>query len=113
MGLLPSALALRLLFEKQGLQSFTNPGKCCIQPFALIDHTDVSLDGSGIAGAREELIAGEASLHLGIHFAPLLQDEAADVEFQYGIANPGVFAQALGEIEIWGGCHELGIQSEH
>ena len=113
MGLLPSALALRLLFEKQGLQSFTNPGKCCIQPFALIDHTDVSLDGGGISGAREELIAGEARFHLGIDFALLAEDETADVEFQNGIAYPGVFAQALGEIEVGCGCHERGIQSEH
>ena len=113
MGLLSCALALRLLFEKQGLQSFANPGEGGLQTFSLIDDADVGFDGGGIAGAGKELIAGEARFHFGIDFALLAEDETADVEFQNGIAYPGVFAQALGEIEIWCGCHELCIQSEH
>ncbi len=113
MQLLPGALAFCLLFEKKGFQSFANPGEGGLQTFALIDDADVGFDGGGIAGAGKELIAGKARFHLGIDFALLAEDETADVEFQNGIAYPGVFAQALGEIEVWDGCHEHGIQSEH
>ena len=39
-------------------------------------------------------------------------DAALLAELQNSIANPGVFAKALGEIEVGDGCHERGIQSE-
>ena len=102
MWLLSGALAFRFLLEKKRLQILVNPREGSLQAFALIDDADVGFDGGGVAGAGEELIAGEARLHLGIHLALLTQDETAYVEFQNGIANPGVFAQALGEIEVWG-----------
>jgi hypothetical protein len=48
--------------------------------------------------AGEELVAGEAGLHLGIDLAFLAQNMTAHIEFEHGVADPGVFAEAQGEV---------------
>jgi hypothetical protein len=68
---LPDALAFGLLLHEQRLQRVANPGEGGFEAFALVNDADLRLDGGGIAVAGEELVAGEAGLHLRIDFALL------------------------------------------
>lgn len=98
--------AIRLLLQEQRLQGFTNPGEGGVEAVALKNDADLGLDRSRIAVTGEELVAGEAHFHLRIGFAVRAQDVTAHIEFEHRVADPRVFAEALGEIGRFGRGHE-------
>jgi hypothetical protein len=72
---------IRLLLDEQGFEPLTNPLKGGFEPGALIDDADFGFDLGRIAEAIQELIAGEASFHLGVHLPVMLQHPGSGIEF--------------------------------
>ena len=87
---------LCFLFEEKWLDVLLDPPPRGFKPLDLIDLADGGLDAGGIAQAIEELIAGEAALHLRINAALPALDPGPDVKLEHGIADPSISAESSG-----------------
>jgi hypothetical protein len=72
--------------NKDVVATMTFPSEQLIEMFK-----DYTMTGEQV----EELIAGEARLHLGIHCTVMLQDPGAHIQLQHGIPDPGFFTEGF------------------
>ena len=91
------------MFEKEGFEFSADEVEGGVHALLLVEDADAGFDSGGIAEAGEELIAGEASLHLGIDSAFGAQHPLADVELKDGITDPGILAELFFGGDFGGG----------